>query len=72
MARALGAGRREDADALVLHAVVVNLALGLGFSVLVIGFGPALYGALGGEGASLEAALRYSDVVFVPVTRCFG
>ena len=64
VARALGAGRREDADALVLHAVVVNLALGLGFSVLVIGFGPALYGALGGEGASLEAALRYSDVVF--------
>ena len=65
VARALGAGRRQDADALVLHAVVVNLVLGLGFSVLVIGFGPTLYGALGGEGASLEAALRYSDVVFV-------
>ena len=64
VARALGAGRREDAEALVLHAVVINLALGLGFTALAIGFGPALYGALGGEGASLEAALRYSDVVF--------
>jgi putative MATE family efflux protein len=64
VARALGAGRREDADALVLHAVVVNLALGLGFSALVIGFGPTLYRALGGEGASLEAALQYSNVVF--------
>jgi putative MATE family efflux protein len=64
VARALGAGRRGDADALVLHAIVINLAIGLGFSVLAIGFGPALYMALGGEGASLEAALRYSDVVF--------
>ena len=28
VARALGGGRRADADALVLHAVVINLALG--------------------------------------------
>ncbi|WP_431271346.1 MATE family efflux transporter [Dankookia sp. P2] len=64
IARALGAGRRDDADALVLHALVINGLLGLLFSGLVIGFGPALYRALGGEGASLEAALAYSDVVF--------
>ena len=67
IARALGGGRREDADALVLHAVVINLALGLLFSALVIGFGPPLYRALGGEGASLEAALRYSNVVFAGI-----
>lgn len=67
IARAIGAGRREDADALVLHAVVINLALGLAFSALVIGFGPALYRALGGEGESLAAALRYSDVVFAGI-----
>lgn len=64
IARALGAGRREDADALVLHALIINGALGLFFSALVIGFGPSIYRALGGEGASLEAALAYSDVVF--------
>jgi Na+-driven multidrug efflux pump len=64
IARALGAGRREDADALVLHALVINGLLGLLFSGLVIGFGPAIYRSLGGEGASLEAALAYSDVVF--------
>ncbi len=64
IARALGAGRQADADALVLHALVINGALGLLFSGLVIGFGPAIYRALGGEGASLEAALAYSDVVF--------
>jgi putative MATE family efflux protein len=62
IARALGGGRR--ADALVLHAIVVNLLLGLTFSVLVLSFGRSLYGALGGEGQSLEAALLYSNVVF--------
>ncbi len=64
IARALGGGRRADADALVLHALLINLALGLAFSVLVLLFGPALYRFLGGEGASLDAALQYSNVVF--------
>ena len=58
IARALGAGRRDDADALVLHALIINVALGLAFSRPGAGFGPSLYRALGGEGASLEAALR--------------
>ena len=64
IARALGGGRRADADALVLHAVIINLALGLLFSMLVLAFGPSLYHALGGDGASLDAALQYSNVVF--------
>jgi putative MATE family efflux protein len=64
IARALGARRRDDADSLVLHAIIINLALGLMFSALVLVFGRPLYRALGGEGASLEAALRYSNVVF--------
>src|SRR5438270_12906214 len=64
IARALGGGRREEANALVLHAMVINLALGAVFSVLVLAFVPALYRALGGEGGSLDAALRYSNVVF--------
>lgn len=64
IARALGGGRRDDANALVLHAIIINLTLGLLFSVLVLTFGPALYRALGGEGGSLDAALRYSNVVF--------
>ena len=64
IARALGGGRRGDADALVLHAIVVNLALGVLFSALVLGFGPSLYRAMGGDGGSLDAALQYSNVVF--------
>ncbi|MDO9713947.1 MATE family efflux transporter [Paracraurococcus lichenis] len=65
VARALGAGRREDADALVLHAVVINLGLGLVFSAVMLGFGRPIYRALGGEGGALEAALAYSNVVFL-------
>lgn len=64
IARALGAGRRGDADALVLHAIVINIVLGLAFAALVLSFGRPLYRALGGEGAALEAALAYSNVVF--------
>src|SRR5438105_7331660 len=64
IARALGGGRRDDADALILHAIIINLAIGGAFSALMLGFGPSYYRALGGEGAALEAALLYSDVVF--------
>jgi putative MATE family efflux protein len=64
IARALGGGRREDADALVLHAIVINVAIGSVFSALMLGLGPSYYRALGGEGASLQAALLYSNVVF--------
>lgn len=64
IARALGAGKQEQADALVLHALVINGLLGLAASALFLIQGEAIYRALGGEGAALEAALRYSDVVF--------
>ena len=64
VARALGGGRQADADALVLHALVINVTLGAVFSILVLAFGPSLYRALGGTGGSLAAALAYSNVVF--------
>ncbi|WP_290690770.1 MULTISPECIES: MATE family efflux transporter [unclassified Haematobacter] len=64
IARALGAGRRNEADALVLHAVVVNLVIGLAFSILFLIWGRRIYAALGGSGEELEAAVLYSNVVF--------
>src|SRR5437763_1021855 len=64
VARALGAGRRGDGDALVLHAIVVNLGLGIVTSAIFLAFGRSIYTAMGGRGASLEAALAYSNVVF--------
>jgi len=64
IARALGAGRRADADALAFHALVIALVFGLAFTLALLGGGPWLYGAMGGKGASLAAALAYSNVVF--------
>jgi Na+-driven multidrug efflux pump len=64
IARALGAGRRAEADALVLHALAIAVSFGLVFMLAVLGGGRWLYGALGGSGASLAAALTYSQVVF--------
>jgi putative MATE family efflux protein len=64
IARALGAGRRDAADSLVLHALAINIVLGLVVSALMLIFGEELYRVLGGEGGSLEAALSYSNVVF--------
>jgi putative MATE family efflux protein len=67
IARALGARRHADADALVLHALVINIVMGAACSAVVLTFGPALYCALGGSGASLAAALAYSNVVFAGI-----
>src|SRR6478735_9890283 len=64
IARALGAGRREEADALVMHALVISVALGAAFSTIMLLFGRPIYRALGGEGGELEAAVSYSNVVF--------
>ena len=50
VARALGAGRRADADALVIHAVVIALAMGGAFTLTLALAGPALYHAMGGTG----------------------
>ena len=68
IARALGGGRRADADAFVAHALVIALALGAFFSIALIAGGPWLYRTLGGHGAALEAALVYSNVVFAGAT----
>jgi putative MATE family efflux protein len=64
IARALGSGRRTDANALVLHASTIALGFGLAFTVALIGGGRWIYGAMGGTGASLDAALAYSNWVF--------
>src|SRR5207342_1164371 len=64
IARALGARRRDDADALVLHALAIALGFGLLFTVALLGGGRWLYTRMGGSGAALEAALVYSHWVF--------
>src|SRR5689334_23236819 len=65
VARALGGGRKDDANALAWHATAIALGFGITTSVIVIGFGNWIYGtAMGGQGGALSAALTYSNVTF--------
>jgi hypothetical protein len=64
VARALGANRHADADALIWHAIVLACAFGVVFTAAAILGGPILYRAMGGTGPTLTAALTYSGVVF--------
>ena len=64
IARTLGARRRDDADALVLHALLIAVIFGLVFTAGVLGSGARLYSVMGGKGAALDAALTYSNCVF--------
>src|SRR5262245_20159584 len=43
IARALGRGRRDQADALAMHAVIIHVALGALFSGIMLGFGRPIY-----------------------------
>lgn len=63
IARALGAGRTDEADRLVLQAVLLNGALGLASAGLLWALGPRLYRAMGAEPAAVAAALEYSNVL---------
>ena len=64
IARALGSGNAALARRLVAHALVIALAMGLGFTVLVLAWGQGLYQLLGGSGSTLANALSYSNIVF--------
>jgi putative MATE family efflux protein len=64
VARALGAGRRDEAAALVWHAVAIAAALGVATTVAALAAGPWLYRLMGGSGGSLAAAITYSTIVF--------
>ena len=56
IARALGAGRRDEAAALVQHALLIALALGGVFMVVLAGFPLAVLGAIGGAGPAAAGA----------------
>src|SRR5258705_953616 len=64
ISRALGAGDRDRAAMLALHAVIMGVCGGLFFSVMMLGFGHEFYSLLGGRGDVLEQAMHYSQVLF--------
>ena len=67
IARAIGAQRAADANALVIHALIIAAALGITFGVIMLTAGRALYTLMGGHGATLEAALTYSNLLFAGI-----
>jgi putative MATE family efflux protein len=64
VARALGARQQDQADAVLLHGLIVNAAIGAALSVVMLVFGRTIFQATGGRGGELEAALAYSNVIF--------
>jgi putative MATE family efflux protein len=64
ISRALGAGNRDRAATLALHAAMIGACAGLFFTVLMLTCGRQFYALLGGRGRVLEQACDYSQVLF--------
>ncbi len=64
IARALGAGKRDVADALAFHAFVLALGLAAAFSAMLLVAAPFVFRWMGGQGEMLSAALAYGRVTF--------
>jgi putative MATE family efflux protein len=64
VARALGARQHEQADAVLMHGLIINGVIGGFYTAVMLIFGRAIYSATGGRGGELEAALIYSNVLF--------
>lgn len=64
IARALGRRDRAEAESLAWTGLLIGVGFGLFFTVVLWMGGEALYRSMGGEGASLAAALTYSHIVF--------
>ena len=62
ISRALGAGDTAAATSLARAAAFIGLSAGSGLAFLLWLLGPSLYGLLGGRGATLLAAIDFSNV----------
>jgi putative MATE family efflux protein len=62
VARALGAGRRDRADALVLHTFLLALAVAAIYSTVLLLGAPFLFRWMGGRDEMLADALSYANV----------
>lgn len=64
VARAIGAGRVRDAQALAMHAALIGVLCGGLFSLGVWLGGPLLFASMGGQGDVLANAMLYASIVF--------
>jgi Na+-driven multidrug efflux pump len=64
ISRALGAGKRDRAASLALHAALIGACGGLFFTAMMLLFGREFFSLLGGRGRVLDEACNYSQVLF--------
>src|SRR5262245_24801059 len=64
VARSLGAGQRDRADALVFHAFVLALGLGAAFSSALLVGAPFLFRFMAADDEVLRAGMAYANVAF--------
>jgi putative MATE family efflux protein len=64
ISRALGAGNRDRAVTLALHAAIIGACGGIFFTVMMLLFGRQFFSLLGGRGRVLDEACNYSQVLF--------
>lgn len=64
VARAIGSGRRDDASALLVHALLIACGMAVVFTSVLVFAGPTIYAAMGGRGPTLAAAVEYSNAIF--------
>jgi putative MATE family efflux protein len=64
ISRALGAGNRDRAAILALHAAMIGVCGGIFFTAMMLLLGRQFFSTLGGRGGVLEQASSYSNVLF--------
>ena len=68
ISRSLGANDAPKANALVLHAALIAIGIGLFFSVIFVCFSRPIFSAMGGQGEALEHCLAYAHIAFLGAT----
>ncbi len=71
VARALGSGNSERADALASHAFALAVILAAIFSGVMLPAAPLVFQWMGGRGEILDAALTYANVAFAGAISIF-
>ena len=67
ISRALGANDMPKANALVLHAMLIAIGIGLLFTLIFYFFSRPIFSAIGGQGEALEQCLAYAHIVFLGI-----
>ncbi len=64
VARALGSGRPDRANAIALHGAIIAIAMAALFVVVAAVYAPWLFAVLGARGAVLDGAVAYAEIAF--------